>query len=119
MRSLLKSLRFAGKGISHTLSTQRNMRIHVVIGTLAIIVGFVLCLEPLEWTTLLIMIGLALSFECLNTSLEAIVDRASPEQHPLARIAKDSAAGAVLIMAVTAIIVGVIIYGTALLRILA
>ena len=116
MRSIFKSLKFAFRGISYTFTSQRNMRIHVIVAVLAAILGFVLRLEPLEWTVLIIMIALVFSFECLNTALEAVVDKASPEQHPLARIAKDTAAGAVLIMALASVIVGTIIYVTALLR---
>jgi len=67
-------------------------------------------LTPLEWAVLLLVIGLVISLEIMNTSIEALVDLCSPEQSELARIAKDAAAGAVLVAAITAVAVGAFIF---------
>jgi diacylglycerol kinase (ATP) len=71
-------------------------------------------LTPLEWAVLLLVIGLVISLEILNTAVEAVVDLCSPEQSELARIAKDAAAGAVLVAAITAVAVGAFIFVPAL-----
>ena len=116
MMRLLRSFAYAFSGIANAIKTQRSMRIHLVAAALAIIAGFLTHLTPVEWGIIILLIGLVLAFECLNTTIEATLDRQSTEFHPLTRFAKDAAAGAVLIMAITAVAVGLIIYINALLR---
>jgi len=118
MKRLLRSFSYAFKGIGYVISTQQSMRIHLVCAALAIVAGFVVQLEPLEWAVILILIGLVLALECINTALETVVDRYSTEVNPLSRIAKDTAAGAVLIIAIISVVVGIIIYVNALVRLL-
>ena len=71
----------------------------------------------LEWIAVILAIGLCMTAEAFNTAIESVVDLASPEQHPLAGRAKDVAAGAVLLAAMTAVVVGVIVFGPRLLAI--
>lgn len=115
--SVWKSFGYAFEGIGHALRTQRNARIHAVMIGLVSIAG--LCtkpaLGPVEWAVLALTMGLVCAAELLNTSLEAIVDRLEPEPHPLAKIAKDTAAGSVLVLAMTAVVVGVCVLGPGLL----
>ena len=118
VKRILRSFSFAVKGIAHAVRSERNMKIHLIIATLSIVLGFVLRLNYIEWVLILILAGLVLAFECLNTAFEAIVDRYSSEINPLSRIAKDTAAGAVLITAILAFIAGLIIYLHALFRLL-
>ena len=118
MRQFFNSFRNAFAGICRTVASQRNMKIHLVFATLAIASSFALRLEALEWAVICILIGLVLSLECLNTAIEAIVDRYSKEPHPLSRNAKDAAAAAVLIAAILSVIVGLIIYINAALRLM-
>ncbi len=106
----IASFRFAFEGIFHLIRTQHNAHIHLVIGTIAIALGIVLGIGQAEWLALTIIITLVLVTEGVNTAIEAVVDLASPERHPLAKIAKDVAAGTVLLTALGAIIVGCLIF---------
>jgi len=118
MRSanLLDSFRYAFAGIDHVLRSQRNARIHLAVATTVVIVGLFFRLSRWEWVVIILTIGFVLVSEVLNTVVEAAVDLASPEVHPLARIAKDTAAGAVLLAAATAVIIGLLILGPHLLE---
>jgi diacylglycerol kinase len=108
---LLTSFKYAFWGVSHVLRTQRNARIHLSVALLVIVAGLWLGLSRTEWAIIALTIGSVLAAESLNTVAEAAVDLATAEYHPLAQIAKDVAAGAVLLMAITAVIVGVLILG--------
>lgn len=110
-RRFLIAFRYAFAGIGHLLRTQRNFQIHLLIGAIAIALGVVLRIARWEWVALALTIGMVLVAEGFNTAVEATVDLATSERHPLARIAKDVAAGAVLLCALTAIVVGVLIFG--------
>ncbi len=104
------SLMYAFRGIVHTVRSQRNARIHLSILTLVIIVGLWLRLSLQEWAIITIVSGLVLSLELLNSALEHLADRVEPEfDHHIMRT-KDAAAGAVLIAALAAAIVGLLIF---------
>lgn len=109
--NLFVSFRHAWAGVSYTFSTQRNFRIHVAIGSLAVSLSLFLQLAAVKVAVIGLTIGLVLSFELLNTALESVVDLTIERNyHPLAKLAKDCAAGAVLICAMAAILVaGVLI----------
>ena len=107
--TLAESFGFAFSGIGQAFA-QRNMRIHLVFAILAIAACIVLECTVVEWAIVLVLIGLVIAAELFNTAIEAVVDLASPDIHPLAKRAKDIAAGAVLVLAITAVIVGLIIY---------
>jgi diacylglycerol kinase (ATP) len=104
------SFSYAFQGIFHMLRTQRNAQIHVVIGLIAIVLGVLLQIGQAAWLALAIIITLVLAAEGVNTAVEATVDLASPQYHPLAKVAKDVAAGTVLLTAIGAIVVGCIIF---------
>jgi diacylglycerol kinase len=93
------------------LRTQRNAWIHAVISSAVFALGLWLGLGRLEWAIILLTIALVWMAEFVNTSLEAVVDLASPDLHPLAKVGKDVAAAAVLVAAVTAILVGLLVLG--------
>jgi diacylglycerol kinase len=109
--SLWKSLGYAIDGLRHAVRTQRNFRIHIVIAALVVAMGVSLDLPLRDWAVLTLTIGAVLTGELINTVVEAVVDLASPEYHELAKVAKDVAAGTVLVMALTAISVGLLILG--------
>ncbi len=119
MRGLLKSFAYAIDGFLYAVRSQRNMRIHVFVAVCALLAGLLLQLHALEWGIIILCIGLVLSAECMNTALEALVDLVSPERHELAKRAKDCAAAAVLVLAVMAVVVGLIVYVCAYLRLVA
>lgn len=111
-----KSLNFAIQGIIECIKKERNIKIHLCMMCLVIICGFVVHLHYLEWIACLILFALVISLEIVNTAIEAIVDLCSPDFHPLAKLAKDSAAGAVLVSAVFSAIIGLMIFVPKLLK---
>lgn len=104
------SFKFAFCGILDLVSAHTNFKIHIGFAFLACAAGFFLNINTTEWLFIVLMITMVLVAEGLNTAIEYTVDLASPNQHPLAGKAKDVAAGAVLICAIGAIIVGLIIF---------
>ncbi|NWG19706.1 MAG: diacylglycerol kinase family protein [Chloroflexi bacterium] len=110
LRSRLRSFPFAFAGIGHLLRTQGNAQVHMVLGSVAVALGFLLNIERGEWLALALTITLVLAAEGVNTAVEAVVDLASPDFHPLARVAKDVAAGTVLLTAIGAVAVGLIVF---------
>ena len=104
--TLGRSFTYAFAGIGYCLRTQRNFRIHSAAAVLVGIVGVVLGLDPGAWAVLVLTVTLMLTAEMVNTVIEAVVDLASPGYHPLAKVAKDVAAGAVLLTALGAVGVG-------------
>lgn len=109
--TLTQSFRHAFAGLAHALRTQRNARIHVLVAMAVIVLGVALGIEPIKWTVIVLTMGFVFVAELFNTVVEAAIDLVTEEYHPLAKTAKDVAAGAVLIAAVTAIIVGVLLLG--------
>jgi diacylglycerol kinase (ATP) len=106
--NLLVSFRYAWQGISYAFRTQRNFRIHVVIGTVAISAALVLKLTPVEIAIICLTCGAVLTMELVNTALESVVDLTVQQSyHELAKIAKDCAAAAVLMSALISISVAV------------
>lgn len=104
--NLFVSFKYAWAGISYAFATQRNFRIHVTIGSLTIGLGLLLHLDAVKMSVIGLTIGLVLAMELLNTALESVVDLTIEQNyHPLAKIAKDCAAGAVLISALGAVLV--------------
>jgi len=116
--SLLRSFGFALEGVSYLIRTQRSAQIEIVIGAVVIAVATWLGVSAIEWAVLAIAMALVLAFEALNTAIELAVTLASPERHPLAKAAKDVAAGMVLIAAIGSVIVGIIVLGPRLASIL-
>ncbi|MBD3883152.1 diacylglycerol kinase family protein [Phormidium tenue FACHB-886] len=104
--NLFVSFRYAWAGVSYTFQTQRNFRIHVVVGTLAILLSLYLQLTRVEIAIIGLTSGAVMTMELLNTALESVVDLTVRQTyHELAKIAKDCAAGAVLISAIASVIV--------------
>jgi diacylglycerol kinase len=118
LRGLGASFRYALEGFYHTIQTQRSMRIHLVVAVLVLIGGVLIRLNRTEWAIVAICIGLVLASELLNTALEAIVDIAAPTFNLKAKIAKDAAAAAVFVFAVVSVIVGLLVFITALDRLM-
>jgi diacylglycerol kinase len=109
--SRIHSFGYAFRGWWHVLRTQQNAWIHAVISTAVIIVALWLKLPARDLAVLLLTIAMVWSAEFLNTAIEAVVDLASPDKHPLAKVGKDVGAAAVLIAALAAIGVGLLILG--------
>lgn len=109
-RSLLFSFDYAVRGITYALRTQRNMRLHAVAAVLVILLALVLQVSGLELVAILFAIGFVVVTELLNTAVETVVDLAVDTYDPLAAVAKDVAAGAVLVASVTAVAVGYVVF---------
>ncbi len=105
----IDSVNYAIQGIIHTVRTQKHMRWHFLSALVLLVAVLFLRVSPLEFTLLTVSICFVLFAELLNTAIEAVVDLVSPEYHPLAKVAKDVAAGAVLIASIGAAVMGYLI----------
>ena len=108
--TIFDSFNFAFEGIIHVLRTQRNMRIHFAVAFVVLVAALIVNVTKLELIALLISITFVLIAEMLNTGIEAAIDIATTSFDPMAKIAKDIAAGAVLIATVNAILVGYLVF---------
>jgi len=114
-----ESFRFAAEGVWNAVRTEAHMRFHLLAAVAAVLLGVAFGIGPGEW----LWVGLAIAFvwsaELVNTAVERLVDLVSPERQPLAKAAKDTAAGAVLVAAVFAVLVGCTVFGPRLWALLA
>lgn len=106
MNGWLNSFRFAFAGIITTLKTQRNMRFHIFAAVAVLAFSVFAGLTRTEWALIVFSIGLVVSAELMNTAVEAAVNLFTQNHHPLAKIAKDAAAGAVLVAAFVSVVIG-------------
>lgn len=115
VRSRLTSFKNAIIGWWHVIRTQKNAWIHTLATGVAILTAFWLQLALRDWAILVLTIAMVWMAEFLNTALEIVVDLASPNLHPLARMGKDVGAASVLIAALSAVVVGILLFGPPLL----
>jgi len=109
--TFLRSFVHAWAGVTHALRTQRNAQVHLVAAAGALTLGVVLRISALEFALIFLAIMAVLVAELFNTVVEAVVDLVTREYHPLARVAKDVAAGAVLLCAMFAVVIGLLVFG--------
>lgn len=109
MRSV-KAFKYSWEGFKYAYRYEQSMTLHVIATLLVIVCGLVFKIEQYEWFFTIILIGLINGIELLNTSIEAVVDLITEKQHPLAKIAKDTASAAVLSLSIVAFIGGLIIF---------
>ena len=109
IKRLKKSFGYAFKGIDDVISNEPNMKIHVSVAILVVITAFLLKISMIEWIILVLLIGLVLAAEVINTTIENLVDMYTKEYDEKAKVVKDTAAGTVLILAITAAIIGLMI----------
>lgn len=109
-KKIVNSFKYAIQGIISSFKSERNMKIHVLFMILVIIAGILLKISKVEWIICIILFAMVIGAEMFNTAIETVVDIAMPEKNEKAKIAKDVSAGAVLIMAIAAAIIGVIIF---------
>lgn len=107
---LYKSFGYAFEGIFAGIRGERNMKIHCFAAVCVVVAGVLLHISVTEWCICLVLFGLILSLELVNTAIEAVVDLVTEDKKPLAKLAKDTAAGAVLIAAVMAAMAGLLIF---------
>jgi diacylglycerol kinase len=109
--SLIASFRYAFAGFWYVVRTQRNMRIHLLFAAAVVALGLYVRLEWTQWAILGLTSGFVLVAEMFNTVAEAAMDAATPYYHPLVQVAKDVAAGAVLVTALISVSVGLLVMG--------
>ena len=117
-KNVISSFKYAFQGMFSALKTERNLKIHVTIMMLVIIAGIVLKISKIEWIICIILFGLVIGGEMLNSAIETVVDIAMPDINPKAKFAKDAAAGAVLVFAISSAIIGFMIFGPKLIALL-
>lgn len=110
LKKFLNSFKYAFEGIKYSIKSEQNLKIHIIIMIFVIIAGIVFKISKFEWIICIILFGFVISLELVNTAIEKVVDLITVEKNPKAKIAKDVAAGAVLISAICAAIIGVIIF---------
>lgn len=109
--SLLKSFYYAFQGIKVNILTERNLAIHFLVMLLVIVCGFVFKISVIEWLICILLFGFVITLELMNTAIETAIDICMPEINPKAKLAKDTSAGAVLVVAIVAVVIGIIIFG--------
>lgn len=110
IKRLFKSFQYAKEGIIYTIMYEQNFILHLGVALLVIVCGLIFKITSLEWILLIIAIALVLVSELINSSVEAITDMITLEDNKLAKIAKDTASGAVLVMALMSVLMGLIIF---------
>ncbi len=104
------AFKYALEGFRSAFREEPNIKLHIIVALLVIIAGFYFGISQAEWIVVIILIGFVISLEMTNTAIEAVVDSFTDTEHPAAKLAKDISAGAVLVAAISAAIVGIIIF---------
>lgn len=109
-KKIINSFKYALQGIFTSFKTEKNMKIHIIIMILVIIAGVIFKINKIEWIICVLLFTMVIAGELFNTSIETVVDMVMPEKNEKAKIAKDVAAGAVLVLAIGAAIIGIMIF---------
>ncbi len=110
IKKFINCFNYPIKGLKYAYRNEQNLAIDVGIAILVLVAGFIFKLDTTEWVVVVFTIGAVLSLELVNTAIEAVVDLVTEEYHPLAKVAKDTSAAAVFVIAIVAVIVGLIIF---------
>lgn len=110
MRKFFKSFDYAWSGILYGVKAERNLKFHLAAAITVLLAGLWTGLSVIEWSIVVLLIGGMLAFEMMNAAIERVVDLVTLENHPLAKRAKDLAAGAVLVYAISSAVIGLIIF---------
>lgn len=109
-KRLGRSFKAAFEGIATTYKKEQNIKIHTIISIIVLLGGIIFKINYIEWLVCLVLIGFVLMAEFFNTAIEYVVDLASPNIHPLAKAAKDTASAGVLMMAIISALIGCVIF---------
>jgi diacylglycerol kinase len=118
MHRFSRSFSCAIQGIVYSIASGRNMKIQLLVAIITMGIAFLLGVNRMEWTFLMIAIFMVLSAETFNTAIERTVDLITEDKQPLAKLAKDLAAGTVLLTAINAVVIGILVFGPYLIRLL-
>lgn len=105
-----RSFGFAIEGLKYLFGNEGNAQVHLMATVLVVAAGFIFGISAMEWIAVLLCIGMVICAEAMNTAIEKLCDKVSPEKDPLIKIAKDVAAGGVLVLAVISVIIAAIIF---------
>jgi Diacylglycerol kinase len=111
MRRFTRSLKLAFSGIAYAFRTERHMKVHAAAAVAAAALGFAFSISLAEWAVIVLAVTIVVTAEIVNTAIERVVDLASPDLHPAAKLAKDAAAGAVLVAAIGSLFIGLLVFG--------
>jgi len=106
------------RGLIHTIACEQNMRVHLIAAVGVIIAGWYFKITSGEWIAIALCIGSVIALECVNTSVERLADRITTENDPAIKLAKDTAAAAVFVAAITSVVVACIVFVPRLLALL-
>ena len=109
-KKLKNSFKYAIEGIESAFKTEQNLKIHFIVMAIVIVLGILLKINYIEWAICFLLFGFVITAELLNTAIEVTVDLAMPQKNDKAKLAKDIAAGAVLVSSIIAILVGIVIF---------
>ena len=107
---VLKSFKYSLEGLKYAYKYEQSMSIHVVFTVIAIVIGFVLKINLVDWAIIFIALGTILGMELINTSIEAMVDLVTLEKNQLAKIAKDCGSAATFVLSLVAAVACLIVY---------
>ena len=110
IKKFINSFTYPLKGLRYAYKNEQNLAFDVGMALIVSVLGFLFKINKYEWAILVLTIGLVISCELMNTAIEAVVDLVTEDYHPLAKVAKDTSAAAVLVFAIVALIVGMIIF---------
>ena len=110
IKRIMNSFKYAFNGLIDTYRTEQSVWIYIPVALIVILMGFYFKININEWLIIILILGIILSLELINTALEAVVDLATDKYHPLAKKAKDTVSAAVLVFAITSVIIGIIIF---------
>lgn len=110
LSKFVNSFKYPIKGLKYAYRNEQNLAVDVGVALIVIIAGFLFKINVTEWAILMLTVGLVISCELVNTAIEAVVDLVTEEYHPLAKVAKDTAAAAVFVFAIISVIIGLIIF---------
>lgn len=105
-----KSVGHAIDGIEYTINKERNIKLEILAAIIVSVAGFILKITLTEWLVMLLVISMVLSLELINTAIERCVDLVTKDYHDLAKVAKDASAGAVFMMSLFSIIIGIVVF---------
>ena len=109
-KRLINSFKYAIEGLKYAFIYEQNLTVHIIATILVVIFGFIFKISSVEWLVLFLIIGLVIATELINTSIEATIDLVTDEINPIAKVAKDTAAAAVLVFGLTSLFIGAVIF---------
>lgn len=110
LKRFFNSFKYSWDGLKYAYKYEQSLTIHFGVALIVIIAGTILKINLTEWLLCLLLMGIVMATELINTSLEAVIDLVCPKIHPLAKIAKDTASAAVFVFSIVAFISGMIIF---------